>query len=330
MENFQFFNQEHIQHYLKARKGETKFGQALSVISSVEELENVTADFVIFGIPEDIGVRANQGIAGTANAWDSFLHAFLNIQKNQYNYPENCLILGQVGTEKFMQRASLIPSSSENYHEQLGEIVSEIDNEVSQVVSTIVASGKIPVIIGGGHNNAYGNIKGASEALEKPINVLNIDAHTDFRTTEYRHSGNGFSYAKEEEILNRYALVGVHKNYTPHYIFETMDADKKITYSLFEDYIHLTAIDKLIKIKKSADFVKNHFGLEVDCDAIENFSSSAMTPSGFTINEVRSFIKLMRKQEVIYLHLCEASPQKNPQIGKALSYFVSDFIRREE
>ena len=36
------------------------------------------------------------------------------------------------------------------------------------LVNQIVRAGKIPVIIGGGHNNAYGNIKGSALALGKP------------------------------------------------------------------------------------------------------------------------------------------------------------------
>lgn len=71
----------------------------------------------------------------------------------------------------------------------------KIDAVVAETVKKILSAGKIPITIGGGHNNAFGIIKGASEAFEKPVNVLNIDAHTDLRKLEHRHSGNGFSFA---------------------------------------------------------------------------------------------------------------------------------------
>lgn len=327
MDNFNFFTHEELSIYCNPRKGETKFGEALTQVNSFEALEQNPAKYVIVGIPEDIGVQANLGKPGTKDAWKEFLKAFLNIQINPHNQPENCIILGQIDCESFLKEAEDILQKEENAKDKLGPIVSEIDEIVAEVVAKIVATNKIPVIIGGGHNNAYGNIKGVSQALDRPINVINIDAHTDLRLCDYRHSGNGFSYAIKDGYLNRYNIIGLHKNYTPYYIFDEMEASKKINYSLFEEYIHLTTIDKLIKFKASADFVKNQFGLEIDCDAIENFGSSAMSPTGFSLNEVRSFIKICRKQEVLYMHLCEAAPNKSKNVGKALSYFVSDFIR---
>ena len=51
----------------------------------------------------------------------------------------------------------------------LSELVIVIDKEVSHIVSIIIKAGKTPIIIGGGHNNAYGNIKGAALAFQKPI-----------------------------------------------------------------------------------------------------------------------------------------------------------------
>ncbi|MBW2962035.1 formimidoylglutamase [Mesonia aestuariivivens] len=325
MESFDFYTKNRITHYIKHRKGETKLGEALEFIPSFEDLESSEARYVIFGIPEDIGVRGNFGQPGTSKAWSAFLNSFCNIQVNEYNDPKNCMILGEINCSSFT-KASLATYTKF----ELGEIVQQIDAQVTMVVEKIVRSGKTPVIIGGGHNNAYGNIKGTSQALERPIHVLNIDAHTDLRETDYRHSGNGFKYAKEEKLLDRYAMVGIHKNYTPQYIFDEMNKDKHIKYTFLDDYLHLTTIEKLIKFKKATDFVRNNFGLEIDCDSIKNFDSSAMTPSGFNVNEIRSFIKLSKKQEVLYLHLCEASPEKNAMIGKALSYFVSDFIREEK
>ena len=325
MESFDFYTKDRITNYINHRKGETKFGEALQFVKNFEELETTEVDYVIFGIPEDIGVRGNFGKPGTSKAWSAFLNSFCNIQANEYNQPDNCLVLGEINCSSFM-KASLATYTKF----ELGEIVQEIDAQVAMVVEKIVSYGKIPVIIGGGHNNAYGNIKGTSKALDRSIHVLNVDAHTDLREADYRHSGNGFRYAKEEEYLDRYAMVGIHKNYTPQYIFDYMNADKHIKYSFLEDYLHLTTIEKLIKFKKATDFVRNQFGLEIDCDSIKNFDSSAMTPSGFGVNEIRSFIKLSKKQKVLYLHLCEASPENNTMIGKALSYFVSDFIREEE
>ena len=72
------------------------------------------------------------------------------------------------------------------------------------------------------------------------------------------------------------------------------------------------------------------FGIEIDCDAIENVSSSAMTPSGFSVNKTRSFINFFAKNEnACYLHICEAiaNTENEAQIGKLITYLVTDFIK---
>lgn len=229
-----------------------------------------------------------------------------------------------------MQKAYSILKSDEAYYKKLGDIVAKIDQSVAEVIEAIVLTGKIPIVIGGGHNNAYGVIKGCSKAFNKPIHVANIDAHTDLRPMEFRHSGNAFSYAIAEDYLDRYSIFGLLKNYTSQAIFEKMDANKKIKYHLFEDCLHLTSLDKLVKMKTSLDFLKGEFGVELDCDVIQNFNSSAITPSGFSLNVMRSFMKLIRKHKIHYLHICEAAPHKYSLIGKSLSFLVSDFISEND
>ena len=77
---------------------------------------------------------------------------------------------------------------------------------VEEIVKPYVIKGYIPIVIGGGHNNAYGNIKGSALAHGKPVNAINFDAHSDFRILEGRHSGNGFRYAKSENYLHKYGI----------------------------------------------------------------------------------------------------------------------------
>ncbi|MBW4968972.1 formimidoylglutamase [Croceibacter atlanticus] len=329
MKHLKIFSTEDLKMYTSPRKGEIKFGERIGTVNSLETLKESTAKYVIFGIPEDIGVRANLGKSGTKNAFNTFLNAFLNIQVNQFNTPENVLLLGEIDCKNWLIKASHIEDNDPNISAKLHDILIEIDAEVSQLVKTIISLGKIPIIIGGGHNNAYGNIKGASEAISNPINVINIDAHTDLRTTNYRHSGNGFSYAQEQGYLNFYHIFGLHKNYTPDYIFKSMNASKFIDYTLFDDILSDTIAiqaykEALNQISKSA------FGLEIDCDAISGFPSSAQTPSGMSLETIRQCIaESITHNTCHYLHICEAKPSEYYPTGKAISYMVSDFIRQQ-
>ncbi|MCP9200946.1 formimidoylglutamase [Gramella sp. GC03-9] len=324
---------EHIDRLVAHRQGELKFGEKLQFVSNIEELKEHKAKYVILGISEDIGVRANHGRPGTSGAWDSFLSAFVNIQVNRFNNPENCILLGELECRDLMEKAEYIDDTDPNYHIKLGDMVEKIDDKLSTLIEQIIRANKIPVVIGGGHNNSFGNIKGASRALEQPINVINIDAHTDLRQLEHRHSGNGFSYAIEGWYLRNYSIFGLHKNYTPEYIFRQMEDSENIRYELAEDLLKLPN-ELPQNFEKALQFVGDtKFGFELDCDAIAHFPSSAISPAGFRLEQVRNFVSMASKNKnCCYFHICEAAPGKDNStiVGKALTYLVTDFIGKSQ
>lgn len=329
MKGLKIYRASQVEKLIGKRRGETKFGEELQFVEHIDELTSHPAKFVVLGVPEDIGIRANHGQPGAAGAWESFLKAFVNIQVNRFNDPKNVILLGRLDCQEFMLQASNIDEADPNYLLKLGDLVKQIDQVLANIVQRIVENGKIPIVIGGGHNNAYGNIKGASKALNDPINVINIDAHTDLRQLEHRHSGNGFSYAIEGQYLNKYSIFGLHRNYTPEYIFQEMDYSDNIQYHFAEDLLKFP--DEIARRFQSGieAFDGKSFGLELDCDAIAGFPSSAKSPSGFTVNQVRNLIQLGAKSgNCKYFHICEAAPDAgtSAEVGKALSYFVSDFI----
>ena len=205
---------QELLQYTNIRKGETKFGEVAGILLEKEDLQNRPEKYVLLGIPEDIGVMANHGRKGTKDAWKSCLQSLCNIQANNLTRPDNLIILGAIDCEDEIENALTLDQKASDFLEKLGALVSSIDKKVTHTIEKIIAANKTPVIIGGGHNNAYGNIKGTSNALKSPINVINFDAHSDYRPLEHRHSGNGFSYAKNEGFLDHYFIFGLHRNYT--------------------------------------------------------------------------------------------------------------------
>jgi formiminoglutamase len=65
----------------------------------------------------------------------------------------------------------------------------------------------------------------------------------------------------------------------------------------------------------------------------QTLPSSAMTLSGFSVEEVRNFINHFGKHKNSkYIHICEGAPdlgdEKNSHlIGKLIGYFVTDFVK---
>lgn len=327
-----------LKSLLNKRSGETKLGEQVQLLSSVsniyEQLTNLDVKYILIGLPEDIGVFANYGKSGTCNAWSATLKILLNIQSNNLLPANRIAILGHLNFDAYIVQLSALQQKRKKDIKIARVLVGEIDKFVSSLISTIVKAGKIPIIIGGGHNNAYGNIKGTSLALNAPINAVNFDAHSDFRAKEGRHSGNGFSYAFSEGFLNKYFIFGLHENYTSKNIFKELEKLKQVDYNTFEALEIRKELKFNSQMKAALEFVStNPFGVEIDCDAIENIPSSAQTPSGFSLNKARRFVHYFGSHEyATYLHICEAAPTKKTQtqVGKLITYLITDFIKAHE
>ncbi|MEO6254050.1 MAG: arginase, partial [Ferruginibacter sp.] len=158
MKHFKFYSKEDILSMTKVRRFETRMGERLQFLKPEGEwpevLQESTAKYVLLGIPEDFGVKANYGVGGTETAWLSFMTAFLNIQSNDFLTGENTLLLGHFdfGDIKF-----LIENNAYNPEEKINayrHALNIIDEEVENLVKVIASAKKIPIIIGGGHNNA--------------------------------------------------------------------------------------------------------------------------------------------------------------------------------
>jgi formiminoglutamase len=321
------------------RSGEVKFGEKMTVIPIEEEIVPFLIaseqQFVLFGIPEDIGVRANYGRPGANSAWESAIKSIANIQHNRFNKGSNIIVLGELDVSEEMETVQGLDFNITDDRKKMSELVVKIDKEVAHIITQIVKAGKTPIIIGGGHNNSYGNIKGTALAKGKPVNAINFDAHSDFRILEGRHSGNGFSYAFEEGFLKKYFIFGLHESYTSKSVLTEL---KKL-----QDRVQFNTYDEInIRREKNFEdemrfaklFINNDFyGIEIDLDAIPNIPSSAMTLSGFSVEELRRFIYFFGSTEnASYLHICEGAPsldneKNNHLVGKLIGYLVTDFIK---
>lgn len=339
MTHLKLFSALDISKNTSFRSGEIKFGERLQILEQKEDWANELAKqdskYAVLGIPEDIGVRANMGRAGAVGAWDSFIKSFLNIQHNRFCKAHRVTLVGHLNFEKELEEAANLNLDTKEGKKKIYEIVNRIDKEVAHTVSMIVKAKKIPIIIGGGHNNAYGNIKGTALAKGRCINAINFDAHTDFRALEGRHSGNGFSYALEEGFLNNYFIFGLHENYTSKSVFSSIkEKQEQVKYNTYEE-IQIrkdkTFENELITAQGHVD--TTHFGIEIDLDAVPLIASSAITPTGFSTEHLRQFLYFFgRSKNAAYLHICEGAPSldsdKNPNlVGKLISYLVTDFIK---
>ncbi len=338
MKNLKIYSRDQLAEFENDRVGAVVWSKHVQFIEREkpfdEELKKCDAKYVVFGIIEDMGVRANFGKPGAENAWKATLQALLNVQANNYSNASEVLLLGYLDfTDIDPTRGGHMTVKPADFH----PLVMEVDRQVSTLVEKIVKNGKIPIAIGGGHNNAYGMLKGSSLALRKSINALNLDAHADLRPRDYRHSGNGFSYAYLEGFLKRYFIFGLHENYITQSISEKIEGwSENVHFATYDEMCIRGEKNLLDEASQALQFVTEfdaRFGLEIDCDVIENIPTSALTSSGFNVETARKLNYFFsRSENVAYLHICEAAPRADntaemTKVGKLISYLITDFIR---
>ena len=309
--NFLF---QHGSDYLKkipytTRNGELRIGDSLK--------SSTNASFQIIGIQESIGPIANNGFSGAENAINAFLSQFQLTQVHEDFDINSISFAGIIIIEKQKMEVN-------------SELIEELDDFVYQVLSDNINPVQIPIIIGGGHNNALPLMRWAKKNKNN-FAVVNIDPHADTREPNGRHSGNSFSYAINENTLTHYHVLGLHEAYNNTYIRKFLKEKVKF-HSYFEDYLFKkrNIFDDITSI--SIELKEIHCGIELDMDSLAHFPSSAISPSGWTLNELRqiSHELIMKIPNIAYFHLPEAAPKNQDEFrmcGKALSYLVRDFIR---
>lgn len=345
LKHFKTYTKQDLLSLTRLRKFETKIGERVQTLPEGKDisvgLTGLSAEYVVVGIPEDIGIIANGGMGGASTAWLSFLQAFLNVQSNDFFEGSDVAVAGcfDFGDIQYLidRNAFDVAEKMEAYR----HAVHAIDDEVESLIKVIVASGKIPIVIGGGHNNAYPLIKGAAKGLHQAqkiplaqINCINVDAHSDYRPAEGRHSGNAFRYAEEDGFLLKYCVVGLHENYIPQNVWIDVVNNPFIDIITYEDIFIREKRNFKQAIAHAIGFTEENFtGIELDVDAVGSVLSSACTPSGITVHDARQYISFAGASvNAAYLHICEGAAQLadgrvDGFVGKLISYLVSDFIK---
>jgi formiminoglutamase len=303
--NFELFEKGRLASNIHhgSRPDEPKYARLLS-----EPVQN--SRYVILGISECIGPAANFGRKGSEQGFSAFLTYFTALPKSNFSID-------------FLGDICFVGSFPKDISTAQG-LVEELDDLVERVLKERVVAGQIPIIIGGGHNNALPIMRWASN--HRPLNkVINIDAHFDVRPTTVRHSGNAFSSAIEEGILEEYVALGIDPYATSDVLWDFV-YDFDVKFVPFVEYLQGKELkEDLVFYTQDA----TGYGLEIDLDCMENMPTSAQSPSGFHLNDVRKAINSLTNKNAVYLHLCEGAPtneQEQRTVGKSLCYLVLDFI----
>ena len=345
MKHFKFYNKKDILSLTKVRRFETKLGERLQCLPEnaewPEALAQSKAKYVLLGIPEDIGVMANYGMGSTDTAWYPFLNAFLNTQSNDFLNADEILLLGHYD---FGDIKYLIENNAYNPEEKVDacrHAVHIIDEEVEQIIKSIAFYGKIPLVIGGGRNNAYPLIKAVAKGLHKSgkiplaqINAISLSGEAGYSPAEGRHSSNAYSYAETDGYLGKYAIVGLHQHGIAQNVLNKMHDNHFIHYRFYEDIFIHERQSFIQAVAHATGFTEENFcGVELSIALIEHLLSSAHSPVGLTALQARQFISFAGTDvKAAFLHICDGACQmhdglKSDETAKLISTLISDFVK---
>lgn len=345
MKHLKIYSKQEILSLTKIRRYETKVGERLNVIFDPAELEKSiegsTSKYVLFGIPEDLGAKGNYGIGGTDTLWIPFLQSFFNLQSNDFLDGNELLMIGHFDFGDLQYLIDTTAKGDDERIEAYRHAVNTIDDEVEKLTKIITAAKKIPIVVGGGHNNSYPLLKGAAKGWFKAgsiplaqINCINLDAHADYRPLEGRHSGNAFRYAEEDGYLQKYCVIGLHENYIPQNSWVDIVNNPFIDCITFEDIFIHNKRTFLQAVAHATGFTEDTMtGIDIDLDAIQNTLSSAMTPVGVSPVHARQYVSFAAADtKPAYLYICEGATRlsdgrTDASSGKLISYLVSDFVK---
>ncbi|MFT7389511.1 MAG: formiminoglutamase [Candidatus Endobugula sp.] len=332
-------SQAQCDDYTAAREGEKKLGQTVGIVNSIEKIATATTHgyrFALIGIPETIGPAANHGKQGAQDGWDAFLSYFLNLQSNTFLSGDDILLLGHIDCDDLHTEVSPgtpLPTS------HLHQLCDQLDQRVHPILHHVFNAGLIPIIIGGGHNNAYPIIKACAQVKQQALAVSNLDPHADFRALEGRHSGNPFRYAHAEGYLERYSVLGLHEQKNsadalekltkldfPFFSIQQSHWRKEITFadciSQTQEYLCAAVSPTLSSTPSSTPSstlslpTPLPIGVELDLDVITEMPTSAITRAGVSLDDALYYVHQMAAlPNVQYLHLAEGAPSRYPAGG---------------
>ena len=144
--------------------------------------------------------------------------------------------------------------------------------QLGEVVAGMLSVGAVPIVLGGGHETAFGHYLGYA-ALQRPVAVINIDAHLDVRPCldGKGHSGTPFRQMLEHPTQplpgRRYVCLGAqpqnlsreHLHYVESHggaVRWAADVEADLAESFARERDRLTAAGCAIYLSMDADAVR--------------------------------------------------------------------------
>lgn len=260
--------------------------------------ETVEKGVVLVGIASDEGVKRNQGRTGAGEGPDCIRQALAN--------------------QAFHLRRQVYDGGNLCCEEDRLE---ELQHEQAAMITKLLDRGHFPLLLGGGHELAFGNFVGLQQHLAASgnngsIGIINFDAHFDLRRDCVPTSGTSFlqmaDYCASKHIPFQYLCLGINEVANTGTLFDKAE-QLGVTYIKDEEIDNRQLPDVEEKIK---DFLAtcSALYLSIDLDVLPAATApgvSAPAARGVALPELERLLSLIRSTTGTYLKLADIA-EYNP------------------
>ncbi len=269
--------------------------------------------YVILGFKSDVGIRRNHGRVGASQGPKSFRKTF--------------------GSMPVYQKIDIYDAGDIIC---LSNNVIEAQEKLKTAVHGILSMGLMPIVVGGGHDTAWGHYQGIKLFYPKEsVSILNFDSHFDLRTvTQDKEASSGTPFYQIYQLLKSskkpfgYYCAGIQRFANPKSLFDFAE-DIGVEYSMAEeinqnpnnlDFIHrLIKKSKKIYVSICLDALKSSISPGVSCPQ----------PLGISPSYIINALRLLKKsKKVVSLDIVELSPKHDPDdlTSKLASLLLMEYL----
>lgn len=286
----------------------------LRIHQVVNTSQHVTYAFI--GFSSDEGVKRNKGRVGAADAPDLIRAQLANLPVHQ---PVTIADLGTVVCDSGKLEAAQ------------AELADQVERCLKQDMK--------PIVLGGGHEVAFGSFSGLFQYIQnhepnKKIGIINFDAHFDLREAEQVTSGTPFLNAAtllaQHQQEFHYLCIGVAKHSNTKILFET--ADRLNSTYIYDDELQQKNVENIIlKIQKFIGKV-DYLYITVDLDVFSasiapGVSAPAVKGVDLSVfDPLLEAIKETGKIKVFDVAECNPRFDLDSRTAKLAAYIIFNYI----
>ena len=264
-----------------------------------ENLDIKIKNFCLLGFCCDEGVKRNKGRIGAKQGPAAIRKAIANLPLHFTNQV-NLFYGGDI-------------SCNDQYMDQA-------QKSLSEVIEKILALEMHPIIMGGGHEIAFGSFNGNFRFLQKEnpkpkLGILNFDAHFDLRPYDQgTSSGTMFTQIadqlKEQEIDFNYFCIGIQAMGNTKHLFDKANT-LGVEYIFANQLVPSLEKENIHKLRKFIGAL-DHLYITI-CSDVFHLSAapgvSAPAPLGIMPKEMLPYLHIAAKSEKsIGLDIAEVNP----------------------